>query len=107
MDTSIYDLEFPYGRIEDFSIKCLAKNLFNQSDLNGWDTVLINEVVDTQKYTSTSIAKEVETFITDSGQEKDVVTTKGQDVHIIWKEQSTSWLPMYEVKSGNPIELVE
>ena len=35
------------------------------------------------------------------------MTTKVWDVHIRWNDQSTSLLPMAEVKDFNPIELSE
>ena len=35
------------------------------------------------------------------------MTTKGWYVQILWKDISTSWLPMSEVKVENPIELEE
>ena len=45
LDTSIYELEFLYGRIEDFVINVLDENLFNQAELDGWYTGLIDEVI--------------------------------------------------------------
>ena len=78
-------------------------NLFDQVDSDGWDMVLIDEVIDIQKYPSIAIAKEDGNFITDSGKERDIMTTKGWDVQILWKDQSISWLPISEVKAINPI----
>ena len=98
LDSRMYVLEFPYGRKEDFS-----ENLLNQADLDGSETGQIDEVIDIKKYLSIAVAKEGGTFITASGQERDIVITNGWDVHIHCKDQSTSWIPMAEVKSGNPI----
>ena len=48
-DTSIYELEFPDRHIEKFAVNVLADNIFNQADLDGWDTRLIDEEIDIQK----------------------------------------------------------
>ena len=107
MDSRIYDLDFPDGRIEKFAVNFFAENLFNRSDSDRWDMGLINEVTNIQKYPSIAIAKEDGTFITALGQYRYVVINKGWDVQIRWKDQSTSWLLMAEVKAGNHIELAE
>ena len=38
----IYELEFLDKRIEEFAINVLAENIFNQDDLDGLETDLIN-----------------------------------------------------------------
>ena len=68
---------------------------------------LINEVTDIQIYPSISVAKQDGNFITTSVLERDGVTTKGWDVQMICKDQSTSWLLMDEYKAEKPIELAE
>ena len=55
--SSIYELEFPYGRIEEFAVIVLAENLFNWADSDGWDTGLTNEVIGIRKYPSIFIVK--------------------------------------------------
>ena len=56
LDTRIYELEFPDERIEEFAVNDFTKNLFNQADLDGWDTGLIDEVIDNRKYPSIAVA---------------------------------------------------
>ena len=53
-------MEFPDGGIEEFLVNVLAESLFNQADLGGWDTGLIDEVIDVRKYPSTAAEKEDE-----------------------------------------------
>ena len=38
---------------------------------------------------------------------KPIITTKGWNIQIKWKDGSVSWYPMSIVKSSNPIEFVE
>ena len=82
LDSRIYELKFPGGRIEEFAENLLAKSLFNLYESDSWDTDLIDEVIYIQKYPSIAVAKEDGSFITDSGHERDVVITKLWDFHI-------------------------
>ena len=38
---------------------------------------------------------------------KPIITTKGWNIQIKWKNGSVSWHPMFVVKSSNPIEIAE
>lgn len=42
-----------------------------------------------------------------TGQTRNIVTTKGWDIQLQWKDGSTNWLPLSEVKECCPIELAE
>ena len=35
LDTRIYELQFPDGRIEEYAVNMIAENLFQQADENG------------------------------------------------------------------------
>ena len=107
LDTRIYEVEFPDGRVEEYSVNVLAENLLNQADRDGWDTGLIDEIVDHRVNTDVAIPKSAGTFETLTGQTRNVVTTKGWDIQIQWKDGSTNWLPLNEVKESCPIELAE
>ena len=76
LDSGICELEFPGRLIGEFLVNVLAENLSNQDDLDGWYTGIVDEVIDILKDNSITVVKEDGTFITDSGQERDVVTTK-------------------------------
>ena len=45
----IYELEFMDGRIEEFVVNVLVVNLFNQYNLDGWETGVIDEFIDIKK----------------------------------------------------------
>ena len=92
--TRIYELEFLDGHIKEFAVNVLAENLFNRYDSDSWDMGLIDELIDIRKYPSIAAAKKDGNFITASGQERNIMNTKGCDVQILWKDQSTSWLLM-------------
>ena len=42
-----------------------------------------------------------------NGQTRNVITTKGWDVHVKWQDQSTSWLSLNAVEQFYSVELAE
>ena len=42
-----------------------------------------------------------------SGRKAPVITTKVWDVKVLWKDKSTNWIPLDEIKESNPIEVAE
>ena len=80
LDSRIYKLEFLDGRIEEYSLNTILENLICQTDDDGWDMGLLDEVIEFRKDPHVAIAKEQGTIITASGQSRNVVTTKGWEV---------------------------
>ncbi|GFH50586.1 hypothetical protein CTEN210_07062 [Chaetoceros tenuissimus] len=77
LDTRVYELEFPDGRIEEYAVNMIAENLFKQADKDGWDSGIIEEFLDIRKDASIAVPKEQGTYFNSAGGERNVVTTKG------------------------------
>ena len=107
LDSRIYELEFPDGRIEEYSVNVLAENLFNMADEEGWDTGLLEEIIVFRK--DNVIAVKVQDGFREmsNGEKVPVITTKGWDVKVRWTDKSTDWIPLTEIKESNPIEVAE
>ena len=89
LDSRIYELEFPDGRIEEYAVNTIAENLLYQADIDGWDTGLPEEIVDFRNDPDVAISKNNGTTVLPNGLERPVITTKGWDVKVRWKDQST------------------
>ena len=107
LDTRVYELEFPDGRVEEYAVNIIAENLPNQADSDGWDTGLLDEIIGFRKDDAIAVDKDQGYIQSANGQNRAVITTKGWDVQIRWKDQSTNWVPLSEVKESNPIEVAE
>jgi hypothetical protein len=46
LDSRIYELEYPDGRIEEFSVNTIVENMVQQVDDQGFDTGILNEIID-------------------------------------------------------------
>ena len=107
LDSRIYELEFPDGRIEEYSVNVLAENLFNMADEDGWDTGLLEEVIDFRSNDDIAVKAQDGFREMSNGEKVPVITTKGWDVQVRWTDKSTDWIPLAEIKESNPIEIAE
>ena len=82
-------------------------SLFNQAGDNGWDTGVFSEIFGLRKDDTVAIPYSRGTITSHNGQTRNVITTKGWEVHIKWQDQSTSWLPLNVFKESYPVELAE
>ena len=41
LDTRVYELQFPDGRVEEYVANMIAENLLEQADQDGWDSCII------------------------------------------------------------------
>ena len=58
LDTRVYALKFPDGRVEEYAVNMIAENLFEQADQDGWDSGIIEEFLDLRKDDSIPVTKE-------------------------------------------------
>ena len=107
LDTRVYELEFPDGRLEEYAVNIIAENLLNQADNDGWDTGILEEIVDMRKDDDVAIPMSEGHITTASGQQRPVITTKGWDVQVRWNDHSTGWIPLAQIKESNPVEVAE
>jgi hypothetical protein len=56
LDSRIYELEFPDGRLEEYGVNIIAENMMAQVDQDGWDTGLLHEVISFRKDDSIALS---------------------------------------------------
>ena len=79
----------------------------SQIDNDGYDIGVFDEIVDIRKHDGVAIPKGSKGFTSMSGRMKPIITTKGWDFLIKWKDGSTNWLPLSVVKESFPIQCAE
>jgi hypothetical protein len=105
MDTRIYEVTFPDGRMEEYSANIIAQNLYSQRDDEGHRYQLLDEIVDHYKDKSaTPIANK---WIQCGSNRVLCRNTLGWQLKVRWKDQSTSWETLRNLKASNPIEVAE
>ena len=76
LDSRIYKIEFPDGRVEEYAGNVIAENLLEQADDEGWDSGILAEVIDHRIDDRIAIPKSTGTVTSYNGTKQNVITTK-------------------------------
>ena len=105
-DTREYEVEFTDGTTERYAANVIASNMYAQVDDEGNTFQLLSEIVDHKK-DGTAIDISDGMITSRNGNVKPKIMTKGWWLLVMWKDQSTSWVPLKDLKASNPVELAE
>jgi hypothetical protein len=101
LDTRMYEVEFPSSQTEAFSANIIAENMFAQVDDKGHRNVLMKDIIDHRKNGRAVEADDA--FITSHhGVKRRSETTVGWELLVQWRDGSTSWLPLKDLKNSFP-----
>lgn len=107
LDSRIYELEYPDGRVEEYAMNTIIENMMEQLDDDGWDASMLKVIVSTRSDPAVAIPDGDDAFVQVNGIRKPIITTKGWDVQVKWDDGSTSWVPLALVKESNPLQMAE
>jgi hypothetical protein len=105
-DCSVFKVEFPDGTIDRLNANVIAENLFAQVDEHGHQFQLLNEIVEHQ-HDESAIPIEHGFVTSHSGNHHPKKTTRGWKLLVEWKDGTTSWVPLKDLKASNPVQLAE
>jgi len=92
-DTWLYQVQFPEGQVEEYSANIVAQNLYSQLSPNEKDE---NAVPIEEKF-----------IISNNGNIHKRRTTKGWHLCVQWKDGSTSWEALKDLKESFPVQVAE
>ena len=102
----MYEVKYQDGRTAALAANLIAENIFAQVDEEGNRSVLFDDIVDVRTYGT--LLLQPDAFITtSSGTQHQVTTTKGWEVNLKWKDGSTTWKKLKDIKDSYPVQLVE
>jgi hypothetical protein len=106
LDTRLYEVEFPDGSTEAIAANLIAENMLSQVDDEGRSYSVLSEIVD-HRTNGHAISKD-DGFVEDRyGKRHPRITTRGWDLQVEWRDGSTTWVPLSELKESNPVEVAE
>ena len=106
LDTRMYKVEFADGEKASLAANYIVENLFAQIVDEGNRQVLMNEIIDYQ--TNGTELKQQDAFITTkTGTKHRRETTKGWELLIEWKDGSTNWVSLKDIKESYPVQVAE
>jgi hypothetical protein len=99
-------VEFPDGHVEEFTANTIAECIYSQMDDEGRQYVLLDEIVD-YKTTDQALTEENRFQILSNGNLHPRRMTKGWKLCVHWKDGSTSWEQLKDLKEAYPIQVAE
>ena len=106
LDTRMHEVEYFDGECASLSANHIAENLFAQVDDEGTGQVLMTEIIDYR--TNRQEVKHQDAFIMmRTGTNRRRETTKGWEILIEWKDGSTNWVALEDIKESYPVQLAE
>jgi hypothetical protein len=105
LDTRSYEVEFPDGEVAEYAANVIAENMFAQCDSEGNQFRLMSDIVDHKS--DKRAVQFADRFIIVNGKQHHRKTTVGWKLCIQWKDGSTSWERLADVKESYPIEVAE
>ena len=94
LNTRVYEVMFPDGAIEQYAANILAENLIGQVDEDGHRYQLLESIEDHRT----------------NGKQSTIqgsLTTKGHELRCQWKDGTSTWIPLKDMKESYPIETAE
>ena len=106
LDTRSYEVLLPDGSTTVYGANIIAENVMSSVDDDGNMFVLLDEIIDHRS--SDKALTEAESWSeTKSGTKRRKPTTKGWELLISWKDGTTSWARLADMKESFPIEVSE
>jgi hypothetical protein len=105
LDTRTYEIEFPDDRSDEYTANVIAENMYAQCDIEGRQYNLIEGIIDHRTY-GHAVAPD-EMYIKHGSNKKVRKTTKGWHLCVEFKDGTTSWERLADLKESNPVEVAE
>lgn len=106
LNTIVYDVEFPDGEIREYAANTIAENMLAQVDSEGFTLCLLDSIID-YKRNDSAIHRDDMYASTKSGKRRMRKTTIGWKLLVKWKDGTTQWVPLKDMKESNPVETAE
>ena len=105
LDTALYEVEFEDGHVEAFHANQIAEAIYASVDEDGFSYQELHEIVDHNADGSAVRADDGYTML--RGRRVPKRTTKGWKLCVRWKDESTSWVDLKDLKDSHPVLLAE
>ena len=105
LDTRVYEVQFPDGRTEEIAANVIATALYAQCDPDGNEFVLLDAIVDYRKDETAVKLKDQARIV--RGKKVVKRSTKGWELLCEWRDGSTSWQRLSDLKESHPLQVAE
>jgi hypothetical protein len=106
LDTRLYQVMFPDGNVAEYSANVIAEYLYSQVDNEGRQYLLLDEIIDFKK-TEDAFDDYNILQLSHNGNVHPIRTTIGWKLCGKWKDGSTSWENLKDLKESYPVQVAE
>ena len=106
LDTRLYEVEYMDGYKASLAANAIAMNMFAQVDDEGNRYVLFDQIID-HRTDGSEIKQDDALIISPNGGRRRRETTKGWEILIQWRDGSSTWEKLKDVKECYPVQLSE
>jgi len=106
LDTRIYQVEFSDEHVKEFTANTIAECLYSQVDNEGKQYLLIEEIIDWEK-DETALEEENKFQVSHNGNIHPRRTTKGWKICVLWKDGSTTWETLADMKEAFLLQVAQ
>ena len=106
LDTREYVARFDDGAEQAYAANLIAENLYSQIDREGHHFAVMQEIID-HEVGDTVLSKDDSMYKDKHGRMQPKRTTKGWKLLVEWKDGSTTWARLTDLKESNPVEVAE
>ena len=105
LDTRLYEVEYIDGTIETLTANVIAGNLLAQVDQEGHRQLLMDEIIDNRSDNTAIPIEDGYHKNTANNTIRKEITTRGWEICVQWKDGSTDWVALKDLKDAYPTEL--
>ena len=97
-------MDYVDGYIKELTANVIAENLISQVDEEGRRLMMLSEIID-HRSTADAIPIFEGTFVNQYGVERRKATTRGWELLVEWKDGSSDWISLKDLKESYPVEV--
>jgi hypothetical protein len=101
LDTREYEVQFPDGSSQSYTANIIAENIYSQFDEEGNMYSVLSEIIGHDKDDTAATIEQLE------ARGRPCFTTAGGQLLVSWKDGTSSYVPLHEMKDGYPVQVAE
>eukprot|EP00978_Attheya_sp_CCMP212_P027633 scaffold93029_cov53-Attheya_sp.AAC.5 len=106
LDTQVYKVEFEDGTQQEYAASLIATSIFAQVDDEGYEHILMDEIIE-HKADRHAVQRDDMYISGKNGNKHMRRTTIGWKLPVKWKDSSSDWLPLSDLKESYPVQTAE
>ena len=102
----MHDVKFSDGEVREYTANIIAENMLTRVDFNRHVTMTLDCILDFEK-DDTIYGIQNKYLYEKNGRRRLRKSTWGWKLKVLWKDRSTNFIPLKDIKELNPIEVAE